>query len=106
MCRWPRPAWKSRRWRTEVTWEPSIASLRNGFLAVWVSGLPRNADIANVHVDIAGKWQKPVFLGAAGEDGVAQLNVALNPRTPVGESTLRLRFAGTEAPLFRLELTA
>jgi hypothetical protein len=88
-----------------ISWEPLRASLSHGFLTIWALGLPRNADIANVKVELAGKRQTPTFVGAPGADGVTQLNVALNPRTPLGESMLRLRFGGAQSPPFPIELT-
>jgi tRNA (mo5U34)-methyltransferase len=58
-----------------VSWEASRVSLASGFLSLWVEGLPENADIANVKVEIGQRRQFVNFVGAPDAKGVRQLNV-------------------------------
>lgn len=58
-----------------VSWQPSRVSLANGFLSLWVEGLPENADIANVKVEIGQRRQFVNFVGAPDAKGVCQVNV-------------------------------
>jgi hypothetical protein len=57
-----------------VNWQPSRVSLANGFLSLWVEGLPENADIANVNVEIDRRRQFVNFVGSD-DRGVRQVNV-------------------------------
>ena len=61
-----------------VTWQPYSVSLANGFLSLWVEGLPENADIANVKVEIGERRQFVNFVGAPDEKGVRQVNVRVD----------------------------
>jgi tRNA (mo5U34)-methyltransferase len=58
-----------------VSWQPSRVSLANGFLSLWVEGLPENADIANVKVEIEQRRQFVNFVGGPNDRGVRQVNV-------------------------------
>ena len=57
-----------------VSWQASQVSLANGFLSLWVEGLPDNADIANVRVEVGQRRQFVNFVGAPDAHGVRQLN--------------------------------
>jgi hypothetical protein len=57
-----------------VSWTPGSVSLANGFLSLWVEGLPRNADVANIRVDVRKQKQVVMFVGAPDEAGLRQVN--------------------------------
>jgi len=57
-----------------VSWKPSQVSLANGFLSLWVEGLPENADIANVRVDVGPHRQVVTFVGGPDASGIHQVN--------------------------------
>lgn len=80
-----------------VSWEQSRVSKTDRFAAIWVRGLPANADVNNVKVWIGGKRQFTDFAGTATEDGVTQVNVRLDGRTPVGVQGVRIQFGESEA---------
>jgi tRNA (mo5U34)-methyltransferase len=50
-----------------VSWEQGRMSLANGFLSVWVRGLPRNADVHNVKASVDGERQAVTYAGADGQ---------------------------------------
>jgi hypothetical protein len=87
-----------------VSWDASRISLRNGFAAVWVDGLPANADRGNVGVTIAGRRQVVTFVGAAGADGTRQVNVRLAGYTPQGRQPIEVSF-GTAVAVAEVEIT-
>ncbi len=58
-----------------VDWRPFRVSSANGFLSLWVEGLPENADIANVEVRMDGRRQFVNFVGLPDAKGVRQVNV-------------------------------
>jgi hypothetical protein len=45
-------------------WRIGEVAFDHGTIALWVEGLPRNADVANVKVRIAGRRQQVIFVGA------------------------------------------
>ena len=57
-----------------VSWKPSEVSLEDGFLSLWVEGLPENADLANVRVHVRAQRQTVTFVGPPDGDGVRQVN--------------------------------
>ena len=63
---------------TAVSWEQGRMSLANGFLSVWVQGLPRNADVHNVKAYVDGERQQVTYVGADG-----QINLRLSAASPL-----------------------
>jgi tRNA (mo5U34)-methyltransferase len=87
-----------------VSWEPFRVSKKNGFVSLWVRGLPENADVNNVRVYMGGKRQVTDFVGAAGEDGIRQVNAKVHPGTALGVQKLKVGFGGCEAPEVEMEV--
>lgn len=79
-----------------VTWEPHRVSLKNGVVAIWVDGLPENADIANVGVYVGGRRQLTTFVGRLAPHAATQVNAAVDPAIPLGTQRLSIRVAGIE----------
>lgn len=57
------------------TWTRNEVS--SGFLSLWVSGLPDNADLGNVRVLIDGRSQVTLFISGPDENGARQVNARL-----------------------------
>ena len=74
-----------------VSWQPFQVSLANGFLSLWVEGLPRNADIANVRVEVGAQRQLVTFVGPPGANGVRQVNARVE-RCGQGASDVSVSF--------------
>jgi tRNA (mo5U34)-methyltransferase len=89
-----------------VDWQPSRVSLRNGFLSMWVHGLPRNADRNNVKVSIAGRRQVTTFVGSPGADGATQVNIRVRPNTPAGRQRIEVEFGAVYAQPTDVAITA
>lgn len=87
-----------------VTWEPFRVSASNAFASIWVHGLPRNADLNNVKIHLAGKRQFTSFVGSPDTEGLSQINVRINANTPRGVQQLHIRFGKCEAE-GKLEVT-
>lgn len=60
-----------------VTWQAGRVSQANGFLSLWVKGLPENADIGNVKVEIEHQRQFVDFVSSPDDLGVRQINVRI-----------------------------
>jgi len=88
-----------------VSWAPKHLS-HNGFVSIWVRGLPRNADHSNVRVYIGGRRQITTFVGPTHTDGISQINANVNPGTPLGMNRLRIRFGTAESDEFEVEVSA
>jgi len=71
-----------------VSWQPSRVSLANGFLSLWVEGLPENCDIANVKVDVGAQRQPVTFVGAPDAAGVRQVNARVERCAPGGQEVI------------------
>jgi len=74
-----------------MSWKPSQVSLANGFLSLWVEGLPENADIANVRVDVEERRQVVTLVGAPDANGIRQVNAQVS-RCPVGVREVSVSF--------------
>ncbi len=69
------------------SWEPGQIDLNSGnSLALWVLGLPENADRANVRVCVASKRLPVTYVQAAEGTAPRQVNVSLPPLT--GENVI------------------
>ncbi|MBZ5617462.1 MAG: DUF1698 domain-containing protein [Acidobacteriia bacterium] len=89
-----------------VSWEASRVSLANGFLSLWVEGLPENADIANVTVEIGRERQFVHFVGAPDAAGVRQVNVRVDERCGVGVREVAVSFGEVPAGSVGVEFIA
>jgi tRNA (mo5U34)-methyltransferase len=87
-----------------LSWAAGRVSLANGHLALWIGGLPRNADRNNVRVEIGGRAQLTTYVGPPNAAGVRQVNVKLHERTPGGIQPLFVRAGGAEAGPATLEV--
>lgn len=85
-----------------VTWDTRRVSIANGFLSLWITGLPENADIANVRVRLAGGRTFVNFVGAPDEHGARQVNVRLGECRP-GVRELTAEFAAVESAPVEVE---
>lgn len=88
-----------------VNWKASEVSLANGFLSLWVRGLPRHADRNNVKLKIAGRRQIVTYIGPSNTDGVSQINAGVSPNTTPGTQALTLHF-GDFADTVSLTITS
>jgi len=79
-----------------VSWQPSRVSLANGFLSLWVEGLPATSDIANVKVDVGTRRQLVTFVGAPDASGVRQVNARLDRCGP-GEQEVFVGFGNARS---------
>ncbi len=88
-----------------VSWTPSRVSLSNGFLSLWVAGLPENADVANVRVDVGGEKQVVHFVGAPDDQNVRQLNVLTQSCRP-GTQEAVVAFGEVHSPPVSVEFAS
>ena len=79
-----------------VSWKPSQVSLANGFLSLWVEGLPENADIANVKVHVGIHRQRVTFVGAPDVNGVRQVNARVE-KCVAGAGEVSVSFGGVRS---------
>jgi tRNA (mo5U34)-methyltransferase len=85
-----------------VTWQPSRVSLANAFLSLWVAGLPENADIANVKVEIGERQQFVNFVGQPDPNGVRQMNARVEG-CDAGVHEVSVQFAEVRSPGVEVE---
>jgi len=86
------------------TWESGRVSAKHGQLSVWVSGLPRNADVSNVKAFIGGRPQTTTYVGDAPETSAMQINVRLINGSPKGAHSLHLEFANVRSESVPLQV--
>ena len=86
-----------------VTWWPSRVSLENGFVSLWVAGLPENADIANIRVRIGPHRQFVNFVGSPDEKGVRQVNARVRGCAP-GIQDIVVSIGEAESPPVAVEV--
>jgi tRNA (mo5U34)-methyltransferase len=83
-----------------VTWERDRISAAQGHLSVWVSGLPKNADVRNVRAQVGGTRQRVAYVG---KDG--QVNIRVTGLMP-GRHEVGIVCGGVESPPAPVEITA
>jgi tRNA (mo5U34)-methyltransferase len=83
-----------------VTWEKGRMSLANGFLSLWVRGLPRNADIHNVKAWIGGVRQQVYFVAPDG-----QINLRVS-ETNAGAQEVNVECGGVRSNPLLVEFLA
>jgi len=97
-----------------IDWTPGQFSLRHRHLSLWVSGLPENADRANVKVELnssglgpyrGGQPHKVDFTGPADANGLRQVNVLADARLTPGRYRVQAEFGGVRSAEFEIEAT-
>jgi tRNA (mo5U34)-methyltransferase len=74
-----------------TTWERGVLDLSKGsVLSVWTSGLPENADRANVKVLLGGERLPVTFISPANADATRQLNIPVPNEVPRGSLELEI----------------
>jgi tRNA (mo5U34)-methyltransferase len=74
-----------------TTWQPGVLNLNQGnVLSAWVTGLPENADRANVRAFLAGERAVMTFIGPSNEQGARQLNIQVSDQAPRGGVELEI----------------
>jgi len=74
-----------------TTWSQNEINLSLGnVLSIWVTGLPENADRANVHVSLGGQRLAPVYIEAETGKLARQINVQVPDGAPIGELALEI----------------
>lgn len=68
------------------TW--ALNEIGSGFVSLWVTGLPENADLGNVRVLIDGRSQVTLFLSGPDENGARQVNAQLRSFVRPGSHTI------------------
>ena len=81
-----------------VTWKANQVSLTTGSVAIWVNGLPRNADLHNLAIYVGPARLTPDYIAPAPDDkGFRQVNAKLPRTIEPGPGDLVLRFGGAES---------
>jgi hypothetical protein len=94
-----------------LDWTPGQFSLRHRRFSLWVRGLPENADLANLKVELSGAGPSPArrqsvdFVGDADIDGLRQVNVLADVRLAPGSCRIQAEFGGVRSAEFQIEAT-
>jgi tRNA (mo5U34)-methyltransferase len=88
-----------------ISWEPQRLSNANQSLAIWVRGLPRNADLNNVKVRIANRLMLTTFVGSADAEGISQVNAKLLYPEEPGKLPLQVSVGSVDSDPVDIELT-
>jgi hypothetical protein len=89
-----------------ISWEPMRLSSANQNLAMWVRGLPRNADLNNVKVRVANRLMLTTFVGPPDADGSCQVNAKLLYPEEPGKMPLRISVGEVASDPVEIEITA
>ncbi len=86
------------------TWAPDSAS-QGGHVSLWIAGLPDNADVVNVHVDIGDWTHLPEYVSNHCDDRGRQVNVELRDGIGPGVYNVCAQFGSTRSSPVRLTVT-
>lgn len=83
------------------TWKPDEVRLQpDGIIAVWVAGLPYNADLNNTEVILGGRRLAVEHVAAPEAGQPTQVNARVPADFPVGQHSVQVRVANTvSAPI-------
>jgi tRNA (mo5U34)-methyltransferase len=84
--------------RDAIAWEQNVLNLNQGnILALWVTGLPRNTDRANLRATLNGKKLVVLFVGPDCGIAIRQVNVQIPSVVPPGVAGLRIHTGPNES---------
>jgi tRNA (mo5U34)-methyltransferase len=86
-----------------IDWTPGRFSLHHRRFSLWVRGLPDNADLANVKVELDGRRHSVAFVGPADFAGLRQVNVLGDPCIEPGRYRIQAEFGSVRSPEFEIE---
>lgn len=69
----------------------------SGFLSLWITGLPENADIGNVRVLIDGRSHVTLFISGSDENGARQVNAQLRSFVQEGTHNVIVEFGAARS---------
>ncbi|MCC6585515.1 MAG: DUF1698 domain-containing protein [Bryobacterales bacterium] len=75
-----------------ATWQPGLIS--SGHVALWVRGLPRNADMGNIRIAVGDEKLTIQYVQAGGPEDVRQINASCGAHIAGGAATLEVSLAG------------
>jgi tRNA (mo5U34)-methyltransferase len=88
-----------------VDWKMGRVEMKNGRVTLWVSGLPSNADLNNVRVDLGPARLTLDYLQAEPDgEGYRQVNARLPRTVETGAASLVVSFGGVESNTFPVEV--
>jgi len=89
------------------TWKPNELDFSRGnIIAIWVRGLPSNADVNNVKGFLNSKRLSTVHVGSPCEDGITQVNATVPRLLGDGSMELRIEAFGSCSTAVTLEVLA
>jgi hypothetical protein len=74
-----------------TTWKPGQLDLSSGVLALWVAGLPENADCHNVRVFLDGNLCNVIFVDDPQSSEARQINVRVPGGLTPGAAAISVR---------------
>ena len=87
------------------TWKPNELDFKRGdVIAIWVRGLPRNADVNNVKVFLNSTRLSIVHVGSLGADRITQVNAIVPNLLGAGSVQMRIEALGSSSTAVTLEL--
>ena len=84
------------------TW--SRETVTSGFLSLWITGLPGNADQGNIRVLVDGRSQVTLFVGDPDENGARQVNAKLRSLVRPGAHQIAVEVGGTLSEAVRMNV--
>jgi len=89
------------------TWKQNEIDSRMGnVVAMWIAGLPENADLNNVHAFLDGKRIPVLFVERANGGEARQVNAAIPPATSAGLREISVRVGDIASPPASLRVSS
>jgi len=88
-----------------IAWTRNEASISNGFISSWVTGLPENGDRGNVHVTIGERRLRVEHVGPLDAEGRRQINAAIPHDLCKGEQMFTVECGGVSSDSWPVNLT-
>jgi tRNA (mo5U34)-methyltransferase len=87
------------------TWKAADIRLNpNGIIAVWVTGLPENADLNNIDVILDGRRLAVVYVSVREPSQPSQINVEVPADFPVGKAKIHIEVGNVASDSFDLTI--
>jgi len=90
-----------------ISWQPEHVQLRGpGVVSVWVSGLPENADVHNVRIELSGTPLQLEHLSPIGEASLRQINAKVPNWIGCGEHKLIVSLGDVRSEAVRVQVVS